>query len=79
MTMGLITAKCLVEIKYTPMLAYADFKKHFIVYTDASTEVLRAVLYQEHDGLKRVIVYVSRGFRNSEKHYPAHTAWFQKL
>lgn len=59
-----------------PVLAYADFKKPFIIHTDASTEGLGAVLYQEHDGLERVIAYASRGLRNSEKNYPAHKLEF---
>lgn len=55
-----------------PVLAYADFSKPFIVNTDASTEGLGAVIYQEHDGLERVISYASRGLRASERNYPAH-------
>ena len=58
------------------MLAYADFKKPLIVHTDESTEGLGVVLYQEHDGLERVIAYASRGLCNSEKHYPAHKLEF---
>ena len=59
-----------------PDLAYTDFKRPFIVHTDASTEGLGAVLYQEQDGLEHVIAYASRGLRNSEKHYPAHKLEF---
>ena len=60
------------KLSTPPILAYADFNKPFIVHTDASTEGLGAVLYQDHDGLECVIAYASRGLRNSEKHYPAH-------
>ena len=59
-----------------PVLAYADFSKPFILHTDASTEGLGAVLYQEQDGQERVIAYASRGLRASEKHYPAHKLEF---
>ena len=59
-----------------PVLAYADFQRPFILHTDASTEGLGAVLYQEKDGLEHVIAYASRGLRNSEKHYPAHKLKF---
>lgn len=47
-----------------------------MLHTDASTEGLGAVLYQEQDGLERVIAYASRGLRASEKHYPAHKLEF---
>ena len=46
------------------------------MHTDASTDGLGAVLYQEQDGHERVIAYASRGLRNSEKHYPAHKLEF---
>ena len=46
------------------------------MHTDASTEGLGVVLYQEQDGLERVISYASRGLRNREKHYPAHKLGF---
>ena len=59
-----------------PILAFSNFSKPFILHTDASTEGLGAVLYQEQDGLECVIAYASRGLRNSEKHYPAHQLEF---
>ncbi|MEW8338813.1 MAG: ribonuclease H family protein, partial [Candidatus Thiodiazotropha taylori] len=60
----------------SPILAYADFTRPFILHTDASTEGLGAVLYQVQDGLERVIAYASRGLRNSERNYPAHKLEF---
>ena len=65
-----------VKLSSPPMLAYADFKKPFILHTDASTDGLGAVLYQEQDGLERVIAYASRGLRKSEWNYPAHKLEF---
>ena len=43
---------------------------------DASLDGLGAVLYQEQEGIERVIAYASRGLRTSEKHYPAHKLEF---
>ena len=45
---------------------------------DASTEGLGAVLYQEHGGLKKlqIMLAVSCGLNNSEKHYSAHKLGF---
>ena len=59
-----------------PVLAYTVFKKPFIVHTDASREGLGAVLYQEQNGIERVIAYASRGLRRSERNYPAHKLEF---
>ena len=44
----------------TPILAYANYKKHFKLHTDASENGLGAVLYQKQDdGTDRVIAYAS--------------------
>ena len=64
------------KLSSPPILAYADFSKPFILHTDASTDGLGVVLYQEQDGHERIIAYASRGLRNSEKHYPAHKLEF---
>ena len=56
----------------SPVVAYADFIKPFVLHTDALSNGLRAVLYQVQDGQEKVISYASRGLRNSERHYPAH-------
>ena len=64
------------KLSSPPVLSYADFAKPFVVHTDASLDGLGAVLYQEQNGMERVIVYASRGLRNSEKLYPAHKLEF---
>ena len=46
----------MLKLSTPTILAYADFRKPFNVHTDAPTEGLGAVLYQEHDGLERVIL-----------------------
>ena len=61
----------------SPVLAFADFEKPFILHTDASTDSLGAVLYQvQDDGSEKVIAYVSRGLSKSEKNYAAHKLEF---
>ena len=55
-----------------PVLAYADYSKPFMLNIDESGDGLGGVLYQEQDGIERVIAYASRGLRASESNYPAH-------
>ena len=64
----------------TPVLAFADFKKPFILHTDASLDGLGAVLYQKQDdGSERVIAYASKGLSKSQRNYPAHKLEFLAL
>ncbi len=71
---------CLVSVKQhltklidmccnSPVLAYADFSKPFVLHIDGSINGLRAVLYQKKDGLDRVIAYAGRSLSKSEKNY----------
>ena len=62
-----------------PVLSYPDFSKPFKLHTDACQTGLGAVLYQEQDGLDRVIAYASRGLSKSEKNYPTHKLEFLAL
>ena len=63
----------------TPVLVFADFKKPFKFFTDASVEGLCAVLYQEQEGRDRVIAYDSRRLNKAEKNYPVHKQEFLAL
>ena len=57
----------------TPILAYANYKKLFKLYTDASERGLDAVLYQKQDdGTDHVIVCASHTLSKSEKNHDAH-------
>lgn len=50
-----------------------------MLHTDASTTGLGAALYQEQEGVLRVIAYASRGLSRSETRYPAHKLEFLAL
>ena len=54
-------------------MAYPDFSKAFILHTDASKDGLGAVLYQNQEGVMRVIAYASRALSPAEKKYHLHT------
>ena len=52
-----------------PLLAYPDFKKTFILATDASEEAIGAVLSQSHEGHEKPIAYASRALNKAERNY----------
>jgi hypothetical protein len=53
-----------------PILAYPNFEKPFILYTDASTFALGAILSQkDEDKRERVIAYASRTLNKHERNY----------
>ena len=54
----------------TPVLAYPNFQKEFILEVDASFKGLGACLMQaDEDGKAHPIAYASRGLRGAEKNY----------
>ena len=67
------------KLSTSPILSYPDHDKPFEIHTDASSSGLGAILYQEQNGLKRVIAYASRSLSKSEQHYPAHKLEFLAL
>ena len=50
----------------TPVLTYVDFKKLLRLHIDTSIFGLGAVLYQEQDGIEKVVSYTSQSFSKSE-------------
>ena len=56
-------------IMESPVLAYPDFTKDFLVDTDASLDGAGAVLSQMVDGEERVIAYFSKTFSPAERNY----------
>ncbi|XP_060573187.1 uncharacterized protein LOC132731091 [Ruditapes philippinarum] len=68
------------KLSSPPALAFADFSKPFIVHIDACSTGLGAVLLQQQDDdSERVIAYVNRSLRPSERNYPAHKLEFMAL
>ena len=68
--------KCLT----VPVLAFADFKKPFLLETDVSIEGLEAVLSQKQDnGLYHPIAYASHGLKGGESRYHSSKLEFLSL
>ena len=64
----------------SPILAYANYKKPFIIYTDASEKGLGTVLSQiQENGKEGAIAFASRSLSKSEKRYDAHKLEFLAL
>lgn len=58
--------KCLIS---NPILAYSDFTKEFLIYTDASDYRLETILSQIHEGKDQPISYASRHLNKTEAKY----------
>ena len=68
--------KCLMA----PILAFADFKKPFLLETDALIEGLGAILSQEQeDGCYHPVAYASRGLKGGETKYHSSKLEFLAL
>ena len=63
-----------------PVLAFADFKKPFLLETNASIEGLGAVLSQKQDDSRyHPIAYASRGLKGGESRYHSSKLEFLAL
>ena len=56
-----------------PIMAYPDFQKPFVLYTDALKDGLGVVLYQYQDDILRVVAYRSCNLTPAEKNYHLHS------
>lgn len=56
----------------TPVLVAPDPDGEFVLYTDASTVGVGAVLQQMQGGRQRVVAYYSRKLNGAERNYPVH-------
>ena len=61
------------------VMAYPDFERPFVLHTDASSEGLGAVLYQEQGGKLRVVGYGSRTLTPAERSYHLHSGKLEFL
>lgn len=71
-SLGLTFDATIKKLTTAPILGFANPKLPYIRHTDASTLGLGAALYQEQQGQKQVVAYVSRGLSKCESRYPAY-------
>ena len=66
-------------LKSSERISYPDFEKPFFMTCDASNYGLGAVLYQNQEGVDRVISYASRTLTDAETNYNLHSGKLEFL
>ena len=66
-------------LKSPDVIAFPDYNLPFFMTCDASGFGLGAVLYQQQDGIDRVISYASRTLTEAEKNYHMHSGKLEFL
>jgi transposase InsO family protein len=65
-------AKMKEAFRKAPILVHPNFKKPFIIDTDASTAAIGGAILQEVEGEERPIAFVSKKLSDAERKYAAH-------
>ena len=66
-------------LKSPKVIAFPNFELPFFMNCDASGDGLGAVLYQNQDGINRVISYASRTLTDTERNYHLHSGKLEFL
>ena len=70
----------MIDYRQSPeVIAFPDFNVPFFLNCDASNQGLGAVLYQEQEGVTRVISYASRTLTEAERNYNLHSGSLEFL
>ena len=75
----LILDKMIDSLKSPIVLAFPNFELPFFLTCDASNDGLGAVLYQNQDGVDRVISFASRTLTEAEQNYHLHSGKLEFL
>ena len=74
-----ILGKMINYLKSPEVIRFPNFDQQFFITCDASNEGLGAVLYQNQEGVDRVISFASRTLTEAEKNYHLHSGKLEFL
>ena len=74
-----ILDEMITTLKSPEVIAYPNFELPFFITCDASNNGLGAVLYQNQDGVDKVIGYASRTLSEAEQNYHLHSGKLEFL